>query len=144
MKILCYSVPTIRFFWSMIFTNRKEKSCRQAIVFIILLFVNTLTLPGQDTLQWDIISENEYLTLYQKDSIETIYNYKVEYILNYPLDSVVNYITKPGNYTDWTSNLEDISILETPNDSVQYFHFLLNLKGIFKREGIARTEFISS
>lgn len=100
----------------------------------------TFQVCGQTCAKWEKISESNNILLFQKDSSHFIKHFKAEFTLNATLEKVKSYITNTNNFRNWAGSLEEFSLIKMENDTVGYFHFLLNVKPIYKREGIVKTD----
>ncbi|MCF8372205.1 MAG: hypothetical protein K9H64_11325 [Bacteroidales bacterium] len=121
----------------------KVKRIRTALIIwmpVLFLINANYQVCGQTCAKWVKISDSNNILLFQKDSTHFIKHFKAEFTLEASLEKVTAYITNTNNYKNWTGSLEDFSLVEKQNDTVGYFHFLLNVRPVYKREGIVKTD----
>lgn len=107
-------------------------------VFISLFVFIIFSVKSQDLDNWKLVSNNERIIIYQKDTIQKVKEFLVELTTQTDSNVIKNTITDVSNYTSWINSVKEIKTIKDVGDSLKYFHIRVGLENIFEREGIIK------
>ncbi len=110
--------------------------------FLSLTIVLTACITGfsQAAPDWKVIDEDDNIIMYRRNAPDTVKDFIADFTLFTSLSNTESYITNPIKYKDWINSLEEIDKIRTINATTEVYAFKINVKTLFQRAGILRTE----